>query len=304
MQKRLLLILNLIIVCCLFYIQTAFARGIPPVELNTITTANTLGKGGYSFSTGMFYDELVKSSPSPVELDMGGFFRERHDVKIESEIYLVPSQITYGISDRFDLTFGGTYSAGNTNKIVQDYYETGEDKTRTYPQVVYNGLLGGKYKMQEATGNIPALSVGGEVQMGYTVDDQFVDKTLEDSFPYIAMNLYLAASYDFEIANIHGGLGMFLSSKNIQASERFGVPAQIGAEFPFDGFAAIVDITLFKAFSGVELGTVISGGLRYDISSRTTINIAVASSGGLIARLTIGGQKATPVKAPSAPTLF
>jgi hypothetical protein len=306
MQKQLVFIIITIFVCCFFYAHIAFARGIPPVELNMIPTANTLGKGGYSFSTGMFQFKTAQISPSLVGLDMGGFFRESHSVRLDSDIWLVPSVITYGISDRFDLMFGGTYSSGNTDKVVLDYYEIGDEtKGRVYPQVVYDGVFGGKYKIQDPVGNIPALAVGGEAQLGYTIDTDFVDKTLEDSLPFIAMHIYLSASYDFVIANVHGGLGMFVSSKNIQASERFGVPAQVGAEFPFDGFAAVVDITLFKAFSGIDLGTVISGGLRYDISSRTTINVSVASSGGFIARLTIGGKRSTiPVKQQSAPTLF
>ena len=118
MRKKLLLIITLVSVFCYFYTNTASARGIAPVELNIIPTANTLGKGGYSFSTGMFHYELVKASPTLVELNMGGFFRESHSVRLDSQIWLIPSRITYGISDNFDLVFGGTYSVGNTDKII------------------------------------------------------------------------------------------------------------------------------------------------------------------------------------------
>lgn len=300
------MLLALIIITLFPFSQIAYSRGIPPVELNMIQTANTLGKGGYSFSTNMFQYKAALKSVGPMDLNMGGFFKEKHNVELDSKIWLVPSRITYGISDRFDIMFGGTYASGSTDKTVIDYYEIGDEtKSRAYSQMVFDGVFGGKYKIQDPMGNIPAIAVGGEAQMGYTIDDNFIDKTLEDSFPFIAMYIYLSASYDFDIANVHGGLGMFVSSKNIQSSERFGVPAQVGVEFPFNGFAAVVDLTIFKAFSGVELGTVVSGGLRYDISSRTTINAAFASSGGFIARLTIGGKRAAvPIKQQPAPTLF
>jgi hypothetical protein len=140
--------------------------------------------------------------------------------------------------------------------------------------------------------------------MGYTVDDGFADETLEDSFPFVAMQMYMSASYDFEIATVHGGLGMFLSSKSIQSAQRFDLPIQAGVEIPFDGFAAVVDIALFKAFSGVGLENIVSAGLRYDISSRAMLNATVASVGGFSVRLTVGGGKPVTTTPPSAPTLF
>jgi hypothetical protein len=306
MQKRLLLITFILVsICCFTCTKSAGARGMPPVNLNLIPTAETLGSGGYSLSVGMFPHDETQKTVNPMDVDVGGFFKEKHEVAIDSDIWLIPTRITYGISDRLDFTFGGTYGMGDTDKIIFDYYEIGDnDKERVYSQVVLDGLMGAKYKIQEASPKLPALAVGGEVQMGYTVDDEFVDDTPGDSFPFLAMQIYMSASYDFEIANVHGGLGMFVSSKSIESSKRFDVPVQLGAEIPFDGFAALLDITLFNAFSGIGFDNVVSAGLRYNISSRASINATVASAGGFMVRLTVGGKKPVTIAPPSAPTLF
>jgi len=306
MQRRLLFMIFVVIpICYLIHIDSAESRGMSAVNLNLIPTAETLGKGGYSLSVGMFPYDIKKQAIEPMHIDIGGFFKEKHDVKLQSDIWLIPSRITYGISERLDLTFGGTYSAGDTEKSISDYYETGDvNKTRVYPQVVLDGLMGAKYNVQPASPRLPALAVGGEVLMGYTVDDEFTDDTLEDSFPFVAMQIYMSASYDFEIANVHGGLGMYLSSKSIQSAERFDLPIQAGAEIPFDGFAALVDIALFRAFSGIGMENIVSAGLRYDISSRATLNASVASIGGFLVRLTVSGKRPVITAPPSAPTLF
>jgi hypothetical protein len=303
MQKRLLsMMLMVVSICCLLHTDSAEARGMPAVDLNLIPTAETLGKGGYSFSVGMFpYNEKRRAS---MDIDIGGFFKERHEVELESDIWLIPSRITYGISERLDFTFGGTYSAGDTDKIVSDYYETGSNRERVYPQVVLDGILGMKYSIQQASATFPALAVGGEVQMGYTADDECVDDTPGDSSPFVAMQIYMSASYAFEIASVHGGLGMFLSSKSVQTSEWLDPIIQAGAEVPLDGFAAIVDIAVFKAFSGIGLENTVSAGLRYDISPRAMLNASIAPAGRFLVRLTVGGRKPIITAPPSAPTLF
>jgi len=305
MRKWLLLtILMLVLAFVLARTHSAEARGIPPVNLNLVPTANTLGKGGYTLSISMLPYDDVRSPSNPMDVDIGGFFKEKHLVSLESDIWLLPSRITYGISERLDFTFGGTYSAGDTDKTIKDYYETGDDRNRVYDQTVLSGVLGMKYRIQESSDRIPALAFGGEIQMGYTVDEEFIDDTPADSFPFVGALLYMAASYDFEMASIHGGLGMFLSSESVQSDERFDVPIQVGAEIPFDGFAAVIDVTLFRAFSGVGLENIISGGLRYNISSRASLNASVVSAGGFLVRLTVGGKKSEVAAPSSAPTLF
>jgi len=289
------------------YIDHSEARGMTPVNLNLIPTAETLGKGGYSFSSGMFPYSADTKTIQPMDVDIGGFFKEKHNVGLKSDIWMIPARITYGITERLDLMFGGTYSTGDTEKIITDYYETGDEtKERVYPQVVLDGVLGMKYRIQGSSGNIPALAFGGEFQMGYTADDRLSDETLEDGFPFIGSMLYMAGSYDLDVINIHGGLGMYLSSKSIQSNKRFDVPIQLGVEIPFDGFAAVVDLTLFKPFSGIGLENVVSGGVRYSISPKASLNAGVASVGGFTISLTVGGSKPETVTTPqrSAPSLF
>jgi len=305
MRKRILYITFVaVLISCFAHIDSAKANGISAANLNLASTADTLGKGGYSVSIGMLPYDAERNMSDPVNVDIGGFFKEKHQVKLQSDIWLVPSRITYGISERLDFTFGGTYSAGDTEKSITDYYETNDGRERVYAQTVLDGVLGLKYGIQESSARMPALAVGGEVQMGYTVDNELVDDTPSDSFPFVAMLIYMSGSYDFEVASVHGSLGMFLSSESVQSDERFDVPIQVGAEVPFGNFSAVVDIVSFKAFSGIGLKNVISGGVRYDISSRTTLNASVASAGGFMVRLTVGGKKSEVAAASSAPTLF
>ena len=144
MQKWLsFIMLTVVFILCLASMDKVEASGMPAVNLNLIPTAETLGKGGYSFSVGMIPYSLTKVSTEPKLIDIGGFFKEPHNVKFESDIWLIPSKITFGISERLDLTFGGTYSSGDTEKSITDYYETGDEtKRRVYSQVVMDGILG------------------------------------------------------------------------------------------------------------------------------------------------------------------
>ncbi len=289
---------------CLMYATGAEASGISAAELNLIPTAETVGKGGYSLSVGAVPYDLKERTNEPMEIDAGRFLEEKHDIELQSDIWLTPVRVTYGISERFDLTFGAIYSAGDTDKIISDYYETGDASiSRTYPQVVQAGVLGMKYVAQEAIAGLPALAVGGEVQAGYTVDDELLDETPRDSFPFVATQIYISASYDLKIASVHGGAGVFLSSKSIQSDDKLELPLQAGLEIPFDGLTAVVDVVLFKALSGIGFGTTVSGGLRYDISPRTTLNTGVTSARGLLVSLTVRGRKPA-IAAPPVPVIF
>lgn len=306
MQRRILSVaLMAVPICCLIYAGSAAARGISAVELNLIPTAETVGKGGYSLSVGAFSYDLKKHTGEPMEIDVDGLFKEKHDVELRSDIWLTPIRITYGISDRLDLTFGTTYSVGDTDKVISDYYETGNDGIeRIYPQVVLGGVLGMKYIMREASAGVPSLAIGGEVQAGYTVDEELVDETPRNSFPFVGVQLYVSTSYDVEVASIHGGAGIFLSSKSIESDDKYELPLQAGIEIPFDGFAAVVDVTLSRTLSGIDLGTVVSGGLRYDISPRAALNATVASGGVFLVRLTVSGRKPVTATPPARPIIF
>jgi len=307
MKKRFLFVILIALsLLCFIQINDTEARGMFPVNMNIVPTAETLGKGGFGFSSGMYPYTVDKDTIQPMGLDMGGFFKERHNVNVRSDIWIIPTRMTYGLSDRLDFTFGGTYTTGDTEKTLADYYEVGdEDKKRVYPQTVLDGVMGIKYNIQRAAEKKPALAFGGELQMGYTVDDVLVDETLEDSFPFMAALIYMSGSYDLNMISIHGGLGMFLSSKSIQSNSRFELPVQVGVEIPFNGFAVVVDFASYKPYSGVGLKSIVSGGIRYDITPSATLNASFASVGGFTVGLAIGGHKSeAPISTPSAPSLF
>lgn len=307
MQRRILSVaLMAVPICCLIYAGSAEARGISSVALNLIPTAQTVGEGGYSLSVGAFSYDLENRPSEPVEVDAGDFFKEKHKVELKSEIWPVPIRITYGISDRFDLTFGATYSVGDTDKIISDYYETGDEGIdRTYSQIVQGGVLGMKYVIREAVAGLPALAIGGEVQAGYTVDDELVDETPRNSFPFVATQVYVSVSHDLEVISLHGGAGVFLSSKSIESDDsKYHLPLYAGLEAPFDGFAVVVDVALFRAFSGIERENIVSGGFRYDISPKAALNASVTSLGGFLLRLTVSGREAVRGAPPPAPIVF
>lgn len=282
------------------------AKGMYPVNFNLIPTSETLGKGGYSLWSGMFPYENSDKTVTPIDVNVGGIFKEKHDVWLKSNIYLIPIRITYGLTEKLDLTFGGTYSIGNSEKSIKDYYEIGDEtKERVYPQTVFDGTFGMKYNIQKSSGRVPSLAFGGELQMGYTIDNEFVDETLEDSFPFVGVLSYMSGGYEIGIVNVQGGLGMFLSSKSVQSNRRFDVLVQLGVEVPFNGFSAVMDVSIFRPYSGIGFENVVSGGFRYNFASNASINASVASVGGFAISLTIGGKK-PEVIAPTktAPSLF
>ena len=123
MQKRFPFIFIIAILLIFMQVNDIEARGMFPVNMNLIPTAETLGKGGYSFTSGMYPYSVKKATIQPMNIDIGGFFKEIHNVKVKSDIWLIPTRIAYGISDRLDFTFGGTYSAGDTEKTITDYYK-------------------------------------------------------------------------------------------------------------------------------------------------------------------------------------
>ena len=293
MQKRLLImIFALASVVHLIFADNSEVFGASPANLNLIPTAESLGKGGYSFSLGAFHYELTKRANDPVRLDIGDYLKERHGVELQTDIWLIPTRVTYGISERLDFTFGGTYSAGDSDKIVSDYYEMGDDGIhRTYSQLVTDGILGMKYVFQEGVSGLPDLAVGSEVQVGYTVDEELSDETPGDSLRFIATQIYMSISQDFRLVSLHGGAGVFVSSKTVESDDEVEFPIQAGLEAPFETFAIVIDVTLFNAFSGIGKENIVSGGFRYSFSPRARLNASYASTGGFLVRLTVNGRR-------------
>lgn len=293
MQKRLLLmIFALASVVLLIFADNSEVLGASPANLNLIPTAESLGKGGYSFSLGAFHYELTKRANDPMRLEVGDYLKERHEIELQTDIWIIPTRITYGISERLDFTFGGTYSAGDADKIVSDYYEMGDDGIhRTYSQLVTDGILGMKYVFREGVSGLPDLAFGGEVQVGYTVDEELSDETPGDSLRFIATQIYMSVSQDFRLVSLHGGAGVFISSRTVESDDEVEFPIQAGLEAPFESFAIVLDVTLFNAFSGIGEENIVSGGFRYNISPRTRLNASYASTGGFLVRLTVNGRR-------------
>ena len=266
-------------------------------------TALTLGKGGYSTSIGMFEYEATASTENPMEV--GDFFQEKHKVDFEADTFLVPVKLTLGVSDYLDLTFGGTYSSGDSKKIVRDYYETGDPTkdNRVYSQFLFDGTIGLKYNIKPDIGDgYPGVSIGGEIQTGYTADDRtnddgaFSDDTPTNSLPFFGIGMYAAASQDFKLFSAHGAAGTFLSSKMPKITDSFKVIAQAGGEMPIsDELYIMADFTTVRVLSGVDIESFLSVGFRFDITENASFNVGFASTPGFQFNLFIGGEKETPV---------
>jgi len=272
-------------------------------------TAETLGRGGYGTSIGMFRYEADESTDEK-RMMVGDFFQEPHKVDFKADTYLVPVKLTFGVSDYLDLTIGGTYSAGDSKKIVHGYYETGdpEKDSRVYPQFLFDGTIGIKYGIKPDIGDgLPGVSIGGEIQTGYTTDDTrnsggvFVDDTPANSFPFFGMGMYAVASQNFQLFNAHGAahgaVGAFLSSKTPKRTDSFKVIIQVGGELPVsEELYIIADFTTpAKVLSGVEVKSFLSVGFRFNITENAAFNVGFASSPGFQFNLFIGGEKEKPV---------
>ena len=311
MHIRILLIATTL--SCLIFVPVVLSQNSKTMSLGMMPTAETLGRGGYSTSIGMFRYE-AKASTDEKSMEVGDFFQEEHRVDFEADTYLVPVKLTLGVSDYLDVTFGGTYSVGDSKKIVHDYYETDDtDKDkRVYPQFLFDGTIGLKYNIKPDIGDgLPSISVGGEIQTGYTADDKtnssgiFVDDTPANSFPFFGMGMYAVASQDFHrpvLFTAHGSVGAFLSSKRPKITDSFKVVVQAGGELPVsEELYIIADFTTpVKVLSGVDVKSLLSVGIRFNITENVAFNIGLASTPGFQFNLFIGGGKAQPV-APQTP---
>ncbi len=310
--KRINTLVGMVLLMCLLLAPNLFAQNSGTTYLGIMPTAETLGRGGYSTSIGMFqYKEKEPDKPTETitqKIVIGDFFQEEHDVRYDADVSLVPVRLTFGVSDYVDFFVGGTYSIGDTKKIIFDYYETGEDRNRVYSQFLFDGTMGLKYNIKPDVGDgLPGISIGGSIQMGYTADDKktsdgtFVDDTPADSFPYLGINTYLVGSQNFQIAKVHAALGAFLSSKSPRITDSFKLLIQAGGELAMsDNLFLIADFSTAQMYSGVEIESLVGVGLRYNITDRAAFSVSLASAPGFQFNLFIGGEKARIV-APTTP---
>ena len=103
------------IVCGLLLIGTTLplAAQLPAIsQLNSIQTAEPIGKGGSSTTFGLLQYAKVDLQPDHRQnVDIGGF-EELHKVALEIETFFIPVRFAYGLSDELDLLLGGTFSTG------------------------------------------------------------------------------------------------------------------------------------------------------------------------------------------------
>ncbi len=317
-QQRILFIL-----CALFSLAATslLGQGPPVTQLGVMQTADTLGKGGYTTSVGMFQIDRKQLDVTPKQPQrvVIGNFEGLHNVEFEVNTFLIPAQLTYGIGERLDLLLGATFSTGGARKIVPDFYRLGDtydadesiDRTqdrRVYDQSIFDLVVGLKHNIKpDLQDGLPGISIGGDVQLGFTADDQlnadkeFADASPADSFPFIGINTYLVGTQRFgQFMRVHAGVGSYLSSKSLKSTDSFQLLWQLGTEFAFsNNFWLVADFSRRRALSGITINDLISIGFRYKLSDTASFNIGFVTEPGFQFYLTVGGDKggaAAPVE--------
>ena len=307
-QQRLLLILSAFLAIAG---TSLFAQSPPVTQLGVMQTADTLGKGGYTTSLGMYQLDRKKldATPKQPQRVVIGNFEGLYHVELDINTFLIPAQLTYGIGERLDLLLGATFSTGGARKIVPDFYRIGEtydaeqplDTTqdrRVYEQPIFDLAVGLKHNIKpDLQDGLPSISIGGDVQVGFTADDQrnsdkeFVDASPADGFPFMGVNTYLVGTQRFgQFMRAHAGIGSYLSSKSLKASDSFQLIWQLGAEFAFsDNFWLVGDFSRRRVFSGITIDDLISVGFRYKLSDTAAFNIGYVTEPGFQFYLTVGG---------------
>ena len=309
-QQRILLVLSALLAITG---TSLFAQGPPVTQLGVMQTADTLGKGGYTTSFGMYQIDRKKLDITPKQPQrvIIGNFEGLHNVEFDLNTFLIPAQLTYGIGERLDLLLGATFSTGGGQKIIPDFYRIGEtydaeqsiDSTqdrRVYDQSIFDLVVGLKHNIKpDLQDGLPGISIGGDVQVGFTADDQlnsdkeFVDASPADGFPFMGLNTYLVGTQRFgQFMRVHAGIGSYLSSKSLKAADSFQLLWQLGAEFAFsDSFWLVGDFSRRRALSGITINDLISIGFRYKLSDTAAFNIGYVTKPGFQFYLTIGGGK-------------
>lgn len=283
---------------------------LPAVShLSTIQTAEPVGKGGSSTSFGLLQYSKVDLLPDHRQrVDIGGF-EELHRVSLQIETFLVPVRFNYGLSDELDLVLGGTFSTGGIRKVVHDFYNVAEDTDvdptatarRVYDQPLFDGVIGLKYNIKPDRGdNFPSISVGGDAQFGFTADDrlnsdnEFLDYTPADGFPFMGINTYIVGTQRFgSLFKVHAGVGVFLTSKLLKTTDFFTLNWQVGGEIAIaDNMWLVADFSRELPYAGINVPNFIGFALRYEISDTLAFQLGFNSQPGFQFNLTFGGEKA------------
>ncbi len=281
---------------------------LPPVPyLSTIQTAEPMGKGGSTTTFGLFQYSKVDLLPDHSQkVDIGGF-EESHRVTLEIETFFIPVRFTYGMSDALDLVLGGTFSTGGVRKVIHDFYnvprevesENGFSAQRVYDQPLFEGLIGLKYNIKpDWNDDFPSISVGGDAQFGFTSDDrlnsdnEFLDHSPADGFPFVGVNTYLVGTQRFgNLFKVHAGVGVFLTSKALKTTDFFTLNWQVGGEIAVaDNMRLIADFSRELPYAGVNVSNLLGLGFRYEISNTLAFQVGYVNRPGFQFNLTFGGE--------------
>lgn len=285
-------------------INTVIYAQTPPVpQLNTIQTAEPLGKGGSMTSFGLFQHSKESFEPEEKQDVFIGGFERQHITSLEIETFLIPVRFTYGLSDQVDLILGTTLSVGNVHKVVHDFYDTDDPEInpdRVYDQPLYEGIIGLKYNLKpEKNDGLPSLSIGGDIFSGYTADDrlnskdEFLDPDPVDGYPFVGVNTYFVGTQRIgAFIKIHGGAGVLLSSKSLRTTDTFNFSYFGGGELSIANnmwFAA--DYSRESLYAGVSVSNVMGLAFRYEVSSTLAFQVGINNLPGFQFNLTLGGQR-------------
>ncbi len=281
-----------------------FAQLPPTPQLSTIQTAEPLGKGGSTTIFSMFKYSKVDLAPEHTQNVDIGEFEESHYVTLETETFLIPVRFIYGVGEHLDFTLGATFSTGGVRKVILDYYNTGDTLTgakRVYDQPLYDGLIGLKYNIKpDRNDGLPSISVGGDVQFGFTADDrlnadgEFLDHSPADGFPFFGVNTYIAGTQRVgSLFKLHGGIGAFLLSKALGTGDSFTLNWQAGGEMAVgDNMWLVADFTRELPYAGINLANMIGVSFRYEISNTLAFQVGYNTLPGFQFNLILGGDKA------------
>ena len=313
-QQRILLVISVFFAMA---VPPLFAQSPPATQLGVMETADTLGKGGYTTSFGMYQVDRkqLDITPEQPQRVVIGNFEGLHNVEFDVNTFLIPARLTYGIGERLDLLLGATFSTGGARKIVPDFYRIGDgydadrpldatEDRRVYEQSIFDAVVGLKHNIKpDLQDGLPSISIGGDVQIGFTADDQlnadkeFIDVSPADSFPFMGVNTYLVGTQRFgQFMRIHAAIGSYLSSKSLKTTDSFQLIWQLGTEFAFsDSFWLVGDFSRRRNLSGITISDLISIGFRYQLTETASFNIGYVTEPGFQFYLTVGSGKGNVV---------
>ena len=299
---------------CLLLCSLTLAFGQSPAgsQLGVMQTAETMGKGGYMTTLGLFQYERQPIVPEQTQGVVLGNFERFHLVEFEMETFLVPIRFTYGIGEQLDLILGSTFTTSSARKVIPDFYRFRDDSEdeeldldskkdrRVFEQSLFDLVVGLKHNLTpDVSSKLPSISVGGEMQLGYTADNklnaagEFIDRTPANGFPFVGVNTYFVGSYEVgDIIRVHGALGMYLSSKSLKSTDSFSLNWQVGGELSVSNELWIVgDFTRKHPILGLTLENLISLGLRYELTDTAAFHLGYVTEPGFQFHLTVGGNR-------------